>query len=372
MPTQGGRKSASVIQSLTDTPYKFSFIQATRLLERVVLLGNNQVSSSRRTGNPVARFAPPNTEAVRFHSNQTLSFQSSEVHKVARSTRKSVPGQWGVTTNFMGITGSGGVMPYHYTETILKRLKLKDKSMSNFFDLFNHRAISLFYQASVKYNLPLEYERKQLDAISGKKSDSHTSILLSLIGLGTQYLSERLYTRNESLIYYGGLLSQKTRNAVSLKQILQSHFNVPIEIQEFVGQWQDLIDDVRTKLPNAYNRNGQNHCLGKDIMLGKRGWFAQGKIRIVIGPVPHDKLNQFAPGTTSLKALSEIVRLYVGFECDFDFQIKVNREDVPTEVKMTKENPPVMGWNTWISSRPVMSTGKKEATKINISAGRYK
>jgi type VI secretion system protein ImpH len=249
----------------------------------------------------------------------------------------------------MGLTGSSGVLPYHYSELVLKRLKLKDKSMMDFFDLFNHRLVSLFYQASVKYNLPLAHERKRLTTSTASDSDSHTKILMALIGLGTTGLSRRLYTRDESLIYYSGLFTQKVRTSMGLKLIIYNHFSIPVEIKEFIGQWQELIDDVRTRLPSPACPRGQNNRLGKSVMLGRKGWFAQGKIRIVLGPLTAGQLRTFAPGTATLKALDEIVRLYINFEHDYDYVMRIRRSDIPGTIKLSSRQPSILGWNTWLT-----------------------
>lgn len=199
MPTTSRRKDSAVIHKLADNPQAYSFFQAVRLLERSAALGENDPKKSTR---PVARFTPPGTEAIRFHTQQTLSFPTSEIKSVKQQDRKSGNKQWHMHINFMGLTGAMSVMPYHYTEMILQRLKKKDQSIRKFFDLFNHRVISLFYQAASKYNLPIEYERKKLHPPVKEDNDHHSQVLLSLIGLGTRGLSNRLYTRDESLIYY--------------------------------------------------------------------------------------------------------------------------------------------------------------------------
>ena len=64
-------------------------------------------------------------------------------------------------------------------------------------------------------------------------------------------------------------------------------------------------------------------------MLGKKGWFAQGKIRIVLGPLNSQQLNKFAPGTKALKALNELVRLYKGMVTNYEFIIRIRKNDIP-------------------------------------------
>jgi len=375
MSTASRRKNHSVISQLTETPYNFPFLQAVRLLERSAVLGHPEINAKTKdkysfNQQPVALFTPPNTEIIRFRTNHALNFSSSEVSKISVDINTKNKKKWDLSVNFMGLTGSQGVLPYHYTEIILKRLKLKDESLSHFLDLFNHRTISLFYQASSKYNLPIEYERKKLNPPKTKERDNHSQALLSLIGLGTKNLNNRLYIRDESLFYYSGLLSQQVKTTSGLKQILRSYFNIPVKINEFVGQWQTLIEDVRTRLPGRENPKGQNNCLGRSVMLGRQGWFAQGKVTIVLGPLTKKQLKIFSPGTTALKALNEIVQIYLGMEYDYDFIIKIKRSDIPDKIQLSSKTQTVMGWNTWLSTGSSSSINNEETLDIKVSASR--
>ncbi len=368
MPTTSRRKNTSVIQGLLAKPFDYSFKQAVRLLERAAAYYSGNAPAFSK--NPVARYTPPSSEVVRFHARQSLSFPSSEIFNIDDRQSPAGTSQRHMHVNFMGLTGSSGVLPYHYSELVLKRLKIKDRAMADFFDLFNHRLVSLFYQASVKYHLPLEHERKRLGTSPGTDSDAHTKILLALIGLGTSGLGQRLYTKDESLIYYSGLLTKKVRTTTGLKQIIFNHFAIPVEIREFIGQWQELIDDVRTRLPGFTLPRGQNNQLGKSVMLGRKGWFAQGKIQIILGPLSHKQLHTFAPGTRTLKALNEIVKLYINFEHDYDFVMRIRRADLPRETRLSRTKPPILSWNTWLTSGASQSGGSHAIVDIPVSARR--
>lgn len=371
MSTTRRRQNTSVIRKLFDDPQQFRFTQAVRLLERFASLNN--ASGTAFAKNPVARFLPPPSEAIRFHSKPSLAFPASELDSIALDdTESTTPRQTHLTVNFLGLNGASGVLPYHYTEMLLQRLKMKDAGMAAFFDLFNHRTISLYFQAAVKYNLPLEYERKKLNPVPGSETDNHTQALLSLIGLGTKKLTRRLYTHDESLLYYAGLFSCKMRTSRGLQQILQHHFQIPVAIKEFIGEWQELIDDVRTRLPGMENRRGQNNCLGKSVMLGRKGWFAQGKFRIILGPLSHQLLDQFAPGTATLKALDEIVRLYVNYEHGYEFIMRIRRTDIPERISLNSRKAAVMGWNTWLAASRGHAPGKGDTVDIPVSPRRLK
>ena len=367
MSTKIRRKNISVIKHLTERPFDFSFSQAVRLLERSSVLTKKK-GAEHPANKPIAKYMPPSSEFVRFNANSSFSFPSSDIRTIKKYKIDTNIHQWKMETNFISLTGSNGILPFHYTETVLQRLKLKDSSMADFFNIFNHRTTSLFYQASCKYNLPINYEKKQLNRNGSDVSDNYTQAILSLIGFGTKYLSNRLYTKDESLIFYSGLLTEKIRTASGLQQMLQSHFGIAVEVKEFIGQWQDLIPDVRSRL--STKRIGFNNCLGKSVMLGRKGWFSQGKIRIVLGPLNKLQLNQFAPGTNTLKALDEIVRLYVGVEHDYDFIMKIKKKDIPGKIQLNKNKPVTIGWNSWLSSKKNSNTDLNESVDIPISSRR--
>ncbi|VUD66169.1 hypothetical protein TDB9533_03521 [Thalassocella blandensis] len=379
MPTTRRRKSLSLVEQIKENPKRFSFFQLVRLLERAAFYAGDKnlirLGQSKQTymsSNAVARYSPPTKEAIRFYTPQHLSFPDAEVSSVSQVHVGDELEQWRVAINFMGLTGPMGVLPFHYTETILKRLKEKDYSLAHFFDLFNHRTVSLFFQASTKYRLPLDYERANLHKFDKQGVSNHTHMLLSVLGLGTGHLSNRSFIRDESFLFFSGLLSQQVKSASGLKQIIEHYFDVPIQIEGFIGQWQELIDDVRSRLGCKFNRKGQNVCLGKSAMLGRKGWFTQGKSRIKVGPLNKEQFYKFAPGTTALKSLNEMVQCYMGMEQDFDFVIQVKRENVPDKIALGRGNPPIMGWNTWLSGKPRTNTDKDTLLQIGVSSKKLK
>lgn len=373
MSTPGWRKNTAVTQKLRDAPYDYPFVQSVRLLERSARL-QTESSSVEFSMNPVGSFSPPASESIRFTAQHSLSFPGAEISSIEQrkstSSTSTSTVQWQVKVNMIGLAGAMGVLPYHYSELILNRQKLKDHTLEHFLNLFNHRSTSLYYQASCKYRLALQYERHRLYQADKEAHDNVTHALLALTGLGTRGLLKRLHTADESLAFYSGLFSQKVRTSSGLQQILRTHFNIPVKIEQFIGQWQELIKDVRTRLPDPHNPNGRNACLGRSAMLGKKGWYAQGKVQIILGPLNLRQLEQFAPGTDTLKALNEMVRLYVGMEQSYEFIIRINKADIPERIRMSRQSPPVMGWNTWLSKKSAGFNDDSETMDISVSASR--
>ena len=374
MHSQSWRKNISVIDLLLKAPHKYGFFQSVRLLERAVLLKEKQSiheQNRAKKHNPIALFVPPATEILRFKARTSFSFPNNEIFSITAGLEPAYTIPWEMQVNFLSLAGSIGVLPYHYTELILQRLKQKDESLIQFLDLFNHRTISLFYQAGTKYSLPIEYERKKLNTNPKKDRSTASQALLSVIGLGTAGLSDRLQVKDESLLFYSGLLTQKIRTSTGLKQILSDYFDLPVRIQEFVGQWQELIPDIRTRIASKLEPKGQNAALAKSAMLGARGWIAQGKIKILLGPLNKEQFNRFAPGTKALAAMNDMVQMYLGLEHDYEFIIEVKRADLPNKITLNKKAPPILSWDTWLSTSEQKTTLTTDETlKIAISAKR--
>ncbi len=374
MSTTSRRTRLSVIDRLLADPQSFEFSQAIRLLERAAFFEDtrpklgNKAPTPPMGKRPVARFSPPQQEVVRFTSEQKLKFPESEISAITLSSGKEEIQRWNILVNFIGLAGSMGVMPFHYSELILKRLKARDPGLSQFINLFNHRTTSLFFEASNKYRLPIEYERSKLHQHNKTEDSPHTIALLSLLGLGTGGLRQRQAFPDESLIYYSGVFSHQVRTVSGLEQVIQSYFGVPVEVEGFVGQWQELIDDVRTRLPTKTNPKGQNVCLGRNSMLGKKGWFAQGKSRIKIGPLNSEQFDKFAPGTGALKSLNSLTSSYLGQQENFEFTIEVKRDDVPNKIALKRDNPPKLAWNAWLAGKPKTSTRKDDLMDITVSS----
>ena len=167
-----------------------------------------------------------------------------------------------MTVNFMGLTGPMGVLPYAYSELILERARAKDYSFAAFFDIFNHRVISLFYRAWQRSRFPITYPAE---------AGSLTHYLLDLVGLGTSGLRDRQEIEDEALLHYVSLVAMQSRSAAALEQIIADYFEVPVEIQQFAGAWYSLDQ------PDAM-------CDGRGGVPVPPGWQRSGRGRRDLGP----------------------------------------------------------------------------------------
>ena len=192
------RQSLTLKEALTHEGFRFDFFQAIRILESF-----GKFEKARKHG-----------INYRFHTRLALDFPASAIDYVYED--KSL---YHLIVNFMGLTGPQGVLPRHYTEDLISRSIIqKDHTAHDYFDMFSHRMISLFYQAWKKHQVWVEKEQ------NNKSKIEH--YFLDIIGLGTQGLQKRLEVNkdgfyDENLIYYSGLLSQKPHSISALKNILE-------------------------------------------------------------------------------------------------------------------------------------------------------
>ncbi len=302
-------------------PYCFEFVQAVRLLRQFY-----------QNRNGVGLFQDPQSEAVRFGVRSSLIFPASEVHEL--EYRKDQPPLMRV--NFMGTVGPLGVLPLYYTELVAERQMARDRTLRDFLDVFHHRIISLFYRAWQKHRFIVGYEQGQADEFS--------QYLLDVIGLGTPGLASRQQVADQSLLFYAGLLAQQPHSAEGLRLILWDYFNVPVQIEQFLGAWYSLEPDNQCDLDTGTD----SEQLGFGAIVGDEIWDPQSRVRVVLGPLPLKKYLEFLPSGTAYRPLRSLVRFYAGDEFDFELQLVLKREEVPgCQLGSSGDGAPQLGWLSW-------------------------
>jgi type VI secretion system protein ImpH len=322
-----GLDNSPLEDALREKPWSFEFFQAVSLLQRLV-----------PQRQPVGRFSNPEDEAVRFRGNTSLGFPASEIQKIDWSEE----GQPEMMVNFMGLTGPMGVLPYCYTELILEREKAKDRSLQAFLDIFHHRMVSFFHRAWEKY---------RFSAPSESHEDLFEHHMRDLIGLGTSGLNGRQALADDGLLHFAGLLSRQARSAQALEQVLTAYFDVPTEVEEFVGGWYRIDAPTQCELGED---DSDSQRLGRGAVVGDEIWDQQSRVRVKLGPMPLEKYRQFLPDGDAYDSLKAITRFFSNDEFDFEIQLILDREDVPRcQIGADEAGAPRLGWITWLKSSPL-------------------
>jgi len=314
-------------EQLFEHPYEFDFFEAVRLLQLIL---------SDRPG--VGHIARPNEEPVRFKARQSLEFPPSAIHSL--SSEDDPPR---MTVAFMGLTGVQGALPHHYTEHILARAQAKDFVMAEFFDLFNHRILSLFYRAWEKHRFPVRFQL----AAARQETDAFTEYLFAWVGLGTTGLRGRMAVKDQALLRYGGLFGQNPPSAISLAGILRDYFGVPVEIEELVGAWYTLCEEDQCDLARA----DLNNKLGEGAIAGDAVWDPQARFRVRLGPLKFVQFLAFLPDGQAVPKLRDLVRFYVGPVLQFDVQLVLRAAEIPrSQLGDESGSGPRLGWCGWLKT----------------------
>ena len=319
---------APVPRPLSARPWDYSFFQAVRLI---------QMAGGARE--PIGSFVHPAQEPLRLGTHPSLSVPAAEIQSLRESPDKPPK----MTVNFFGLDGPLGVLPTRYTELILERLAVKDATIRDFLDIFNHRMISLLYRAWEKYRFPVAYERGG--------DDPFTGYLLGLIGLGTRGLRDRQAVPDQALICYEGLLAQFPRSASAFRGMLSHYFGVKVEVQPFAGSWRPLGPGSRTRLQGGFSKS---ESLGVGMVLGDEVWDQQSVVRVRLGPLSLEQYRQFLPQGSAYEPLKALARFYCGEDLDVEVQLILKRAEAPRfGLDAAGAAPPRLGWLGWIFTRPL-------------------
>ena len=325
MDSESGRDSASLRELLLERTGRFEFVQAVRLFRAIW-----------PEREPVGYDSDPRAEVLRFHSSVSNVFAASEVADAKAPDAKG-PGE--LTVNFLGVATPGiyGTLPRRYAEELRYQARNKNRAPLDFFDIFNHRLVSLFYRALEKSRLVLSYE--------GRSGSAFERALYSVLGLGTPGLRGRMPLDDRMLVARAGLLSMRPMPAIGLAGVIRSLFAQPVEIEQFIPQRYEIEVDDQNRLGMANSR------LGEDLYVGSEITLVQSKFRVRLGPLGREAYERFLPDQPAFRTLMEVVRLAVGDAMDFELQLVLRAEDV-TPLRLHAVGGSRLGWTSWLLTAP--------------------
>jgi type VI secretion system protein ImpH len=320
------RALAEVEKLLEKEPTSFGFFQAVRLLQQL-----------RPNRKPVGHFVDPAQEVVRFRVQPAIHFPPSEIHELDLPETGSAK----MSVNFMGLTGPQGLLPHHYSLLISERRRVRDHAIGDFFDLFHHRILSLFYRAWEKFRFSVGYERGGDDGLSVHLRD--------FVGLGVAGSQPNLPFPQDALLYYTGLFALQPRGAEALQQILFDVLDVPTEVEQFVGHWYPL---AKVDQCAVGGDEGVSNQLGIGAVAGDEIWDAQTCVRIKLGPLTRAEYDALLPGGKAHENLRALARFFCHDQFELELQLILARDEVPGFVLGSEEGPQQpLGWCTWVNTR---------------------
>lgn len=318
---------AQLFISLELEPFNHDFYQTLRLVEALQ-------PQQKRLGESVR----PQEDAIRLGQEPSMAFAPAAITHFAPATDKSKPR---LDVRFFGFLGPNGPLPLHLTEFAVQRTRHHgDPTFSRFLDLFHHRLLSLFYRSWAQANPIVSLDRPAQDRFG-----SHVG---SLAGYGISQLRGRDAVPDTARQYFVGLLSRSVRHSDGIAAILASFFQVPAQVESFVGHWMPLQTRDRTRI----GQRGMSSRLGGGATLGAAVWDRQHKVRIVMGPMCLEKYEDLLPSGSAGKTLRTWLLSYFGYEMKCDIQLVLQREQVPSA---TLNQVGRLGWSSWCGLRNAAS-----------------
>jgi type VI secretion system protein ImpH len=334
MPGDARQADLDLKRTMLGEGYLFDFFQLVHLLE--TWLGRPV---------PIGRGGPYRAEGLRLRPDPSLTFSPADVRRVEEPSdadrgedpRHPVPWEYRITVNFMGLYGVASPTPVYLSE-LIGFTDVDADELTHFLDLFNHRILSLFYRAWLKYRYPWRYEPGGLDEVSGH--------LLSFIGLGDPDARARTGLPAARLLRYLGLLALRTRPPVGLKLLVSDHFGgVATRVEERIFRWVTIPPEGRNRLGEA------NSTLGVDLSVGEKVPDRAGKLRLSLGPLGFAEYLGFLPDQAKFRDTCALARLWVGERFDYDVELVVRREEIP-EMRLDEGSFARLGWTSWVTSGP--------------------
>ncbi len=313
MATNSGHQTTSVIKKqLQFSPERFGFVQVVRLL---------------------SRFTQELELPTQFKINPNQCFPVSDIESLHIIKAETPHQRYVVTVNFLGLIGQDGILPAYVNEYIITRLQQKDDSLLEFLQIFQHHLLQLFSDLVQRRHFFINLELQKPD------------VLLKIVDCisGQTRQTEDIKRRYAS--FYG----HQVRSATSLCQLLQNHFELPVEVTQYTPTWITLDEHDITILGGAKQQQIQ---LGQNTLLGSRIWHVQNHFTLWVGPLNFEQFMQFLPRGHYYKTLNAIVSDYIGLEYDFTIKLLLRRDAIPgCELRYQKVEQ--LGWTTWLSGKKI-------------------
>lgn len=308
---------------------RFAFFQAVRLL--------HDLHPDRPQ---VGRQGPAGREPVRLGGWLSLSFPPGDVMSVERlepppqdPEDPAPPGEtppYRLESPLVALYGTSSPLPTVYTEVLLYQ---DDQTERGFYDLFQHRLLSLLWRTWSRFRWDVGFQRDGSDFFSAR--------LTRFVGLGPGALPAGHRTSELELLALAGALTFEPRGAAGMTIALRRAFPAcEVEVEPFAPRWVGLPEDDLSRL-------GNRRCvLGESAVLGERLLDRAGTFRVALTCPDAATYISFLEEEGPLATLRELVDLFNPdlLDCELELRLAVSARHEPhlgaRDVRL--------GWSSWI------------------------
>jgi type VI secretion system protein ImpH len=283
--------AGGVLDDLLAQPHRYEFFQAVRLLQ--------QAGASER---------------LRYRNRLSLGFPPNQIENITAEGEERIR----ITPAFMGLLGSQGVLPLHYSEGLNRHEKTSnDGGPRAFLDLLSHRATQLFYEAWAMHQPESMAGPTAASTTSTDEDDGFMAILLALAGVAS-----RDGVRRATLARYAAQIRSRNVSAPLLAGMYSEYFDTGVVVEQLVGHWQPLERGHQAQLGRAHVD------LGSGVLLGARIYSCDARVRLRIGPLGHDAWERFLPGGSAAAQMAAMLTLHSGAGMTWEVRLIRRADDV--------------------------------------------
>jgi len=133
--------------------------------------------------------------------------------------------------------------------------------------------------------------------------------------------------------------------ATALTGILESYFEVPFRMEQFLPAWFDMLEEDQTSL-------GVRNCtLGGEAVLGDSIELCQSRFRLEIGPLSWKEYRTFFADGASFRALVDFLEASAPADQNYEVQLVLAGDEVPAlQLTHRPSDANRLGWSTWLAS----------------------
>lgn len=263
---------------------------------------------------------PPSREAVELGGVLDMTFPTSDLKELERSG----PERFRLRTSVLGLYGVDSPLPLAYTEDLLHQEEPAREQ--DFYDIFQHRLLSLLYRAWLRPRYGVRFQ------MGG--SDRMSAWLRRLAHVDGS-------PQGQQLLGFAGLLTQEPRSAAALLAVARTSFpDVEVDIEPFLERWVDLADDQQVRLGVSDAR------LGESAVLGSRIRDRAGSFLLRLRTSAVETYRKYLPDGERLALLADLVRLFNTDMLDMVVELRLAPE-VRTQSALGAEATR-LGWSAWL------------------------
>ncbi|MBJ7314339.1 type VI secretion system baseplate subunit TssG [Rugamonas sp. CCM 8940] len=311
MPTPKWRHPSSLIRRAIEHPQQFDFFQLARVFDLWLRGQGHTLERFVRFRNSVSlRFPPSQIEALSVAAEVAVDTDAALQAALDRGQLRNIC----ITPAFMGFLGVCGVLPYCYTNSVAARIHFnQNEGARAFLDVFSNRSLTLFYRAWEKCRV--EYRR------DAQGRDGFLPLQLALAGARPRPRGDGALVE-EVVAHYAALIRHRPVSGAVLVGILNEYFGLPFALEQFVGAWETLRPEERSRL------GGANRKLGSNAMIGQRYWRRDLCVRLRLGPLARADFDRFLPGSSGQQALTAMLALFAIPNVLFALDLILRAQDV--------------------------------------------